>query len=199
MTLVGTLALRSLRKLRNALLIGALFGLAGAGPLDDPCVDRVECTIQIEDLPVVLLSGGGYEVGPAEGTRTPLSSGGLAQVKISKRATIELWGPAYEGAVTLAPADCDEGAVHLIRATPKPARLVFQAGDVPLSQLSVSCVDGCPYETRTATGFPELPFPRGQTELVVELEFKAHGYRSAVGEYKLSPGDNAVRVTLEKI
>ena len=88
------------------------------------------------------------------------------------------------------PADCGGEAVHTITATKRPARLEFQAGGVPLSDLVTSCIDGCPYQLRPADDFPELPFPATTNELAIELEFKARGHRSETPEYRLSPGTN---------
>jgi hypothetical protein len=164
--------------------------------------------VDVEDLPAVLRMGGDYELSvaavalgsePACGdARQPLPASGATLLEIAEPVIVCLHGAAYEGSVRLAPSDCSGDAVHVIHATPKPAKLVFQAGALPLSELSISCVSGCPYQSRTADSFPELPFPRGEHELIVTLEFRARGHRKAVADYKLSPGDNAVRVSLQR-
>lgn len=166
------------------------------------------CSVKVEELPAVLRMGGDYElsvtafspdVAPACGeTRQPLASSGEAKIHVDEPVLVCLHGAAYQGSVQLSPSDCVADTVHVIHATPKPAKLVFQAGALPLSELSISCVNGCPYQTRTADSFPELPFPRGEHELIVELEFRAIGHRRMVDEFMLSPGDNEIRVSLQR-
>lgn len=166
------------------------------------------CSVEVEELPAVLLTGGDYELSvtasdqsPAlacAGTRQPLASSGEAQLRIDEPVVVCLHGAAYQGSVQLSPSDCTDDSVHVIHATPKPAKLLFQAGALPLSELSISCVSGCPYQTRTADSFPELPFPRGEHELIIELEFRARGHRRAVDDFMLSPGDNEIRVSLQR-
>lgn len=172
---------------------------ASASPLDEPCRPTVVCTVRVEQLPAVLLSGGDYSVSIDDGRRQALPSSGEVQVMIVEPVVVRLDGAAYEGSVQMSPDDCGGDLVHVIEAAPKPAKLLFQAGALPLSELIVRCVDGCPYQWRTADNFPELPFPRGDTETLVELEFKARGHRSQVDAFKLSPGENQVRVSLERI
>jgi hypothetical protein len=147
----------------------------------------------------VLLAGGDYELRIPGQSPTPLPTTGRAHVAIHEPTVVRLEGAAYHGSVSLNPSACGEDEVHVITAAPKPAKLVFQAGALALSELIVSCVSGCPYQTRAAEGFPTLPFPRGDTELVVELEFKARGHRAQVAEFKLTPGDNPIRVTLQRV
>jgi hypothetical protein len=178
-----------------------LAGRAAASPNPGPCeppVPTVVCAVKVEKLPAVLVGSGSYEivVGPK---RTPLPSKGVAHVSIHEPTVVRLDGPAYHGSVSIDPADCGDDAVHVIEAGPKPARLIFQAGAVPLSELIVSCVKGCPYELRPADAFPELPLSRDDIEVVVELEFKATGYRARRIEFRLNPGDNTIRVTMQEL
>jgi hypothetical protein len=172
--------------------------LVNAGPLDEPCRPTAVCTISVEDLPAVVLSSGDYSLTTTDGNCTTLPTTGTAKLAISGRTTVQLHGPAYEGSVELSPADCSDEAEHVLRAKPRPAKIAFRAG-VPLSELVVSCVEGCPYEAQLAERFPELPFSREQTERIISLEFKARGYRTGQQVIKLSPGMNLVRVNLEKI
>lgn len=175
-----------------------------AGPLEQPQQPAVMCSVKVEDLPAVLRMGGDYELSVAasepgsEPTRQPLPASGEAQIEIADSVIVCLHGAAYQGSVQVSASDCQGDAVHVIHATPKPAKLWFQAGALPLSELSISCLSGCPYQTRTADSFPELPFGRGEHELIVKLEFRARGHRRAVQEFKLSPGDNDVRVSLQR-
>ncbi|PRQ02597.1 hypothetical protein [Enhygromyxa salina] len=189
-----------------ALLIAASVGHARAP--DQPPPPVVTCQVQVEELPAVLRMGGDYQLSvvasepgsePVRGdARQPLPVSGAAQLQIDEPVTVCLHGAAYQGAVQLSPGDCGGDQIHVIYATPKPAKLSFQTGALPLSELSISCVSGCPYQTRTVDSFPELPFPRGEHELIVKLEFRARGHRRAVEEFKLTPGDNSVRVSLQR-
>jgi hypothetical protein len=179
-------------------LLIVLSTVAAASPIA-PCRPTVVCTVEVERLPAVLLSSGGYELAVSGQPAIPLPSSGIVHVAIAEPVVVRLDGAAYQGSVSINPADCGGEAIHTIEAGPKPARLVFQAGDVPLSELVVSCVSGCSYKMRPADGFPELPFSDDEPELHVELSFKARGYRSRTVEFKLNPGDNPIRVTLDKI
>jgi serine/threonine-protein kinase len=172
--------------------------IAAASPLDH-CRPTVVCTVKVEQLPAVLLSSGDYELQISGQVPMLLPSTGLAHVAIQAPSVVSLDGAAYRGSVSLNPADCGGEAVHVISAAPKPAVLEFQAGAVPLSDMVVSCVSGCSQKLRAADDFPELPFPQDATELVVELEFKARGHRSLIGEFKLNPGHNLVRISMQRI
>lgn len=168
----------------------------------DPCrlpVPTAVCEVKVEKLPAVLLGSSSYELVVGGHQRLPLPSKGVAHVSIQAPTIVRLDGPAYHGSVSIDPADCGDDAVHVIEAGPKPARLIFQAGGVPLSELSVSCVSGCSYRMRPADAFPDLPFPADETEIAVELEFKASGYRARTEEFRLTPGDNPIRVTLREL
>ncbi len=176
----------------------ALSTVAGASPID-PCRPTVVCSVEVEELPAVLLNSGGYELVVSGRPATPLPSTGVAHIALYEPTVVRLVGDAYQGSVSIDPADCSGDAVHTITAAPKPAKLLFQAGDVPLSELVVSCVDGCAHRLRPADDFPDLPVSRDAPELSVKLEFKARGHRSRTGEYRLHPGDNRVRVTLDRI
>lgn len=183
-------------------LASIVLGSRAAASPTDPCrppVPTVVCTVKVEELPAVLFGSGSYELVVGGHQRMPLPSTGLTHVTIEKPTIVRLDGPAYHGSISINPADCGEDAVHVIEAGPKPARLLFQAGDVPMSELIVDCVSGCAHELRPADAFPEIPFSPDETELVVELLFRARGYRSRPVEFKLTPGDNKIRVTLEKI
>lgn len=197
MTAVAPAVARALCTAIGLALI-VLASRAAAGPID-PCRPTVVCTVEVEELPAVLLASGGYQLVVSGQVPVPLPTTGVAHVAIHEPVIVRLDGAAYHGSVSIDPADCGGDAVHVIRAAPRPARLVVQAGAVPLSELIISCVSGCPYQARPADDFPELPFSRDDTELVVELEFKARGHRSQTEEFKLNPGDNPIRVTLERI
>jgi hypothetical protein len=179
-------------------LIVALASRAGASPIE-PCRPTVVCMVKVEELPAVLLASGGYQLIVSGQSPIPLPSSGLAHVALHEPSIVRLDGAAYHGSVSVNPAECEGDAVHTIEAAPKPARLVFQAGAVPISDLVVSCVSGCRHKTRPADDFPDLPFSREKTEMVVELEFKARGYRSQIDEFRLTPGQNSIRISLQRI
>lgn len=183
-------------------LLSIVLALRADASPTDPCrppVPTVVCEVKVEQLPVVLLGSTSYELVVGGHNRLPLPSTGVAHVSIEGPTIVRLDGPAYHGSVSIDPADCGDDAVHVIEAGPKPARLFFEAGTVPLSELIVTCVNGCPYQMRPADDFPELPFSREDTELLVELQFKARGYRSQSIEFRLTPGDNEIRVLLQAI
>jgi hypothetical protein len=168
---------------------------------DEPCEPSrptVVCKVQVEELPAVLRGSGSYEIVWGH-KRVPLPGSGAVHVALDEPTVVRLDGPAYHGSVSIDPADCSDEAVHVIEAGPKPAKLIFQAGAVPLADLIVSCVSGCPYQLRPADNFPELPFSREDTELAVKLEFKAPGHRARTIEFRLTPGDNTIRVTLQEL
>lgn len=182
-----------------AALASIVLALQAKASPDDPCrpaVPTVVCEVKVEKLPAVLLGSTSYELVVAGHQRLPLPSKGVAHVSIQEPTIVRLDGPAYQGSVSIDPADCGDDAVHVIEAGPKPAQLRFEAGGVPLSELTVSCRSGCPYRLRPADDFPALPFAADDIELVVELEFKARGYRPDTEEFKLTPGENKIRVTL---
>lgn len=182
------------------LALVALAGFASASPqAPPPCRPTVVCTVEVTQLPAVVLSSGGYELVVSGQVPIPLPSTGLAHIAIYEPVVVRLDGAAYHGSVSIDPGDCDDETVHPITATPKPATLIFQVGAVPISDLVVSCVSGCSFVLRPADGFPPLPFPDHETELTVELEFKARGHRAQTVEFRLNPGDNPIRVTLERI
>jgi tRNA A-37 threonylcarbamoyl transferase component Bud32 len=159
---------------------------------------EVECSVSVIDLPASLLVGGDYRLSvPGQGN-TPLPKNGSLTIPVGDKLRIRLMGDAYDGTLVLEPEKCRDG-VQTLQATPKPAKLSFQAGAIPLAQLSVSCVRGCTLDKRTANNFPTLAFPAGETEMQVELEFKATNYRSRTQEYKLNPGNNPIRITLEPL
>ena len=179
-------------------LITVLATRAGASPID-PCRPTVVCTVKVEELPAVLLASGGYQLVVSGHNPVPLPSTGVAHVALHEPSVVRLDGATYHGSVSINPADCEGDAVHIIEAAAKPARWIFQAGAVPVSELVVSCVSGCPHKNRRAETFPELMFSRNETEMVVELEFKARGYRSQVGEFRLTPGTNTIRISMQSI
>jgi len=166
-----------------------------SGPSSTPAT----CTIKVEELPAVLLASGDYELLVTGQVQLQLPSSGQVEITITQPTVVRLSGTTYHGSVTVEPADCGGEQPHVIVAAPKPAKLVFQAGAVPLSQLVVSCLAGCPHQLRPAAHFPELPFSRDTTEAIVELEFKARGHRSKTMEYRLTPGENLIRVSLQAI
>ncbi|KIG12289.1 serine/threonine protein kinase [Enhygromyxa salina] len=158
----------------------------------------VPCTVHVQDLPASLLAGGDYHLlVPKQGIK-PLSASGKVQIDITEYTTVRLTGASYTGSAVLAPDDCRTGDPQILLATSKPAQLVFQPGAIPLTQLIVSCLEGCGADKRTANNFPKLNFQRGETEMVVKLEFKSAGYRSKTEEFKLTPGINPIRINLEK-
>jgi hypothetical protein len=160
---------------------------------------EIECSVSVTDLPAALLAGGDYALSvPGQG-RKPLPTNGSLSILVGDKMTITLAGDTYTGSLVLDPESCRGGAVQTLPATPKPAKLVFQAGEIPLRQLIVSCVDGCTHVKKTANSFPQLAFPRGETEMRVELEFKAANYRSKTEAFKLTPGNNPIRITLEQL
>jgi len=174
---------------------------AEASP-NDPCrppVPTVVCEVKVEKLPAVLLGSSSYELVVAGHQRLPLPSKGVTHVSIQEPTIVRLDGPAYHGSVSIDPADCGDDAVHVIEAGPKPARLSFETGAVPISDLSVSCLSGCPYKWRPADDFPDLPLAPDDIELVIKLQFKARGYRSRTEEFKLTPGENKIRVTMVEL
>jgi tRNA A-37 threonylcarbamoyl transferase component Bud32 len=160
---------------------------------------EIECLVRVTDLPASLLAGGDYELlVPGQG-RMPLPASGELTILVGDKVTIRLAGSAYGGSRLLDPEDCRGGATQTLPAAPKPAKLSFQAGAIPSTQLIVSCVEGCIYDKRFANSFPPLEFRRGETEKVVKLEFKATNYRSDTKEFKLTPGNNQIRITLEPL
>src|SRR5690606_6285605 len=165
MTAAPPAAARALRTAVGLALI-VLAGRAVASPVD-PCRPTVVCTVEVRELPAVLLHSGGYELAVVGHNKLPLPSTGVAHVAIVEPTVVRLEGPAYQGSVSIDPADCGGDAIHVIQAAPKPAKLIFQAGAVPLSELSVSCVSGCRYQARMADSFPELPISSDDVERVV--------------------------------
>jgi hypothetical protein len=161
--------------------------------------NEVECLVTVTDLPAALLDGGDYALSvPGQG-RKPLPANGSLSIPVSDKVKVQLTGVAYTGSLVLDPQKCSRGDVQTLQATPKPAKLNFQAGAIPLSKLIVSCVKGCSLEKRFANSFPALMFPRGETEMIVELEFKATNYRSDTKEFKLTPGNNPIQITLDPL
>lgn len=183
-----------------ALLVLAGRAAASTGQAQAQAV-AVSCSIKVTQLPAVLLAGGEYELFVPGHGPVPLPSSGEAALalELAEPVLVRLRGATYQGSVEVDPAACGAQQVHVIEAAPKPAKLWFQPGAVPLSQLIVSCVAGCPHALRFADNFPELPFPGEAMEMVVEFEFKARGHRSQVVEYKLTPGDNHIRVSLQRV
>lgn len=189
-------SLRRARTSRAAALLVLLLASAGAS---GPPTSAVVCIVAVERLPASSLVGGGYELLVADQPAIPLPSSGRATVSIVEPVVVRLRGAAYEGSVELDPDDCGPEVVHALEAEPKPAKLLFQTGAVPLADLVVSCVSGCEHRLRPAETFPELPLPENDLELVVALEFKARGHYSQIAEYKLYPGDNTIRISLQRL
>jgi hypothetical protein len=192
----------SLRRARTSCAAASLvLFLASKGDVNasEPSTSAVVCTVAVEHLPAASLVDGGYELLIADQAVIPLPSSGQVTVSIVEPVVVSLRGAAYRGSVNLDPDDCGTGVVHALQATPKPAKLLFQIGAVPLADLVVSCVSGCEHRLRPAERFPELPLPADDLELVVALEFKARGHHSQIAEYKLYPGDNAIRVSLQRL
>jgi hypothetical protein len=137
--------------------------------------------VSVTDLPAALLAGGDYTLNvPGQG-RLPLPTTGQLPILVSETTTIRLVGDTYVGSLLLDPKRCQGGDIQTLQATPKPAKLVFQAGEIPL------------------TSSPQLAFPRGETEMRVTLEFKAANYRSKIDDFRLTPGNNPIRITLEQL
>ena len=157
----------------------------------------VECTVEVDDLPAVLLAGAEYELLVPGHAAVAVPRNGIARVNIDEPSIVRLDGPTYTGAVSIDPVHCGD-VVYTLEAVPKPAKLWFVSA-IPLSELVVTCVRGCSYHMRTADQFPELTLPEDSPELVVELEFKAIGHRARTYEFKLHPGENQLRVGLQRL
>ena len=173
-------------------------GGGGGGPRPR---NGVECRIAVQDLPAALLAGGDASLTvPGQGAKTLPASGEITiEIADEDKVVVRLLAQTYAGSLTLDPEDCRSGEVQFLQAAPKPAKLLFQAGAIPSSQLIVSCKSGCTYQKKTANTFPTLNFPRGETEMVVELEFKAASYRSKTETYNLFPGNNPIPINLEPL
>ncbi|PRP97109.1 Serine/threonine-protein kinase PrkC [Enhygromyxa salina] len=167
----------------------------GNGPRPDASVD---CTVKVLDLPAALLAGGDYDLVVSGQGRQPLPPEGELVIAVTETTRVRLSGDTYGGSLILNPENCKDGQVQSLQAAPMPARLIFQAGEIPPSKLIVNCVAGCTYQKKTANSFPSLNFQRGETEMLVKLEFKSTGFRAKTDEYKLTPGNNQIRITLEK-
>jgi hypothetical protein len=78
---------------------------------------------------------------------------------------------------------------------PSEANLSFQGPH----DLTVQCVSGCPDKGKVylPDHFPALHVDAAGSK--VRLRFRADGYRSATGDYKLRPGANRIVVALEEI
>jgi hypothetical protein len=190
----------SLRRARTSCAAASLVSILASMDASalEPSASVVMCTIVVERLPAASLVGG-YELLIAGQDAIPLPGSGRVMVSIVEPVVVMLGGAAYHGSVDVDPEDCGADVVHILEATRKPAKLLFQTGAVPLSDLVVSCVSGCEHRLRPAERFPELPLPEDDLELVVALEFKARGHRSQIAEYKLHPGDNTIRVSLQRL
>ncbi len=172
----------------------------GSRPSTDTEADtEVECLVRVTDLPATLLASGDYSVHVADQGDKGLPASGELRLVIEEKTSISLKGAAYQGTLMLDPEDCKSGVAQSLSAMPKPAKLSFQAGAITPSQLIVSCVKGCSEKKKTASNFPALPFSKGETEMSVELEFKAANYRSKTDEFKLTPGSQTIRINLEKL
>ena len=166
---------------------------ATGGKRPDP---SVPCVVEIENLPATLLAGGDYHLLVPDQGRKDIS-GGQVRVSIDRKTVVRLSGDSYSGSATLEPESCESGP-QVLRASAKPASLNFDTGGIPLSELSVSCESGCEVKNRQGDSFPKLQFPAGETEMNVELTFRAFGYRKQTRRYKLTPGQNRVPIDLEK-
>jgi hypothetical protein len=164
-----------------------------------PCRPTVVCAVEVTDLSAVVRGSGDYHLLVPGQAPTLIPRDGIAHVALVEPTLVRLDGAAYHGSIEINPADCGGERVHTIAASLKPARLEFHVGAVPLADLVVSCVEGCPYQLRPADDFPELPFPRDDHELTIELEFKARGHRSQTAEFRLNPGVNPIRVTMARV
>jgi tRNA A-37 threonylcarbamoyl transferase component Bud32 len=166
------------------------------GPDERPREETVRCTVRVEGLPAAALNGRTYKLYiPAQRTEDLPASGELV-VEISQKTDVALRGDSYGGSIRLDPAVC-RTEVAVLHAEVKPAQLVFQAGEIPLDQLIVSCEAGCTHTNKAANRFPKLPFAKGQTEMEVTLGFKAVNYRKLSDRYRLKPGVNTIKVGLE--
>jgi eukaryotic-like serine/threonine-protein kinase len=169
-------------------------GTGGAKPPEGP--SKVRCTVVVEELPVGLLKDGDYRLSFLGETQT-LPASGTLEIEISKRTTVTLKGDSFQGWVVLDPSECKAQVRKRLIAAPKPARLNFQASIIPLSEVSVSCISGCTTPKPVlADRFPPLKFERGETEMQIELEFKAEGYRPASKQVTVYPGNNSIKVKL---
>jgi len=161
----------------------------------------VTCRVTVEDLPWAVLNNGEYELSVTGKGKVPLPPSGKVEIEIpsDRQATVRLVGDTFHGQVRLYPEDCTAGTTKVIQAAPKPAKLIFQAGAIPLSDLSVSCSSGCSHRDQLASSFPPINFEAGETERQIKLEFKSKGYRSDKDEYTITPGTNTIPINLEKI
>jgi eukaryotic-like serine/threonine-protein kinase len=168
----------------------------GTGVTKPPnALSLVPCTVVVQDLPVGLLKDGDYRL-TYLGQTHKLPASGELQIEISKKTSVALKGDAFEGRVVLDPSECKAEVRKILTAKPKPARLNFQAS-IPLSLLSVSCKSGCSHKLQVANNFPELQFEPGETEMQIELEFKADGWRaSKPKQFTIYPGSNDIKVVL---
>ncbi len=156
------------------------------------------CTLRVEGLPAATLAGGTYRLYlPSKGD-IDLPSSGEVVVELSQETDVVLRGDSYGGDMRVNPKKCP-ATVAVLHAEVKPAQLVFQAGEIPLDALIVSCEDGCVSSKVAADRFPKLSFAKGQTEMEITLTFQSNKYRKSTGNrFRLNPGENTLKVRLEK-
>ncbi len=173
-------------------------GSGGASERPRPKNDPVKCTLRVEGLPAATLAGGTYRLYiPSEGNLELPESGEIV-VELDQEMDVQLSGESYGGGMRVNPKDCP-GKVAILHAEVKPAQLLFQAGEIPLDALIVSCESGCSVTSVGANRFPKLPFAKGETDMEVTLTFKANNYRKSTGNrYHLNPGKNTIKVGLEE-
>ena len=145
------------------------------------------CVIEVAELPVPARVHHRLEV---DGGRTRLDGDGL-RLRIRLEAVIvRLVGPRYFGELRLAQAACTEDRIHVLRAHPRPATIVFTTAP---PELVLRLMDGPEALAQLrgawhlASSFPPLPLGHGA---LVELELMAPGFVAQRRRVRLAPGDN---------
>ena len=117
----------------------------------------------------------------------------------TERARARLAGERWEGTVPLERSACAEGPV-VLRATPKPARIIFR--DLPAGisdkDVAVRCLEGCSEEGDFAHRWStRVPFGNDRKAIRLLLTAEADGvnYRSERA-YNLYPGPNRLDARL---
>ncbi len=177
---------------------GGAVGPSGTGGgATRPPRDRPNCRIRVDGLPAAVLAGGDYSLSIA-GTHRGLPTSGELKISTVGKTKVSLIGDSYSGVIYVDEEHCKSGT-QVLRARTRPAVLNFQAGAIPLEELSVTCKSGCSVRDRPASSFPSLPFPKNSTEMVVVLVFRSKHYSKREEEIRLYPGKNKVVVSLQKL
>src|SRR5690242_9982647 len=106
---------RSRTSRTRAACVAALLSLIATDvPADDPV--PAECTVEIDELPAVLLAGDEYELLVPGQATVAVPHTGVARVIVDAPVIVRLDGPTYTGAVSIDPSDCVGDAVHILEA-----------------------------------------------------------------------------------